>query len=89
MSERKHILSLNLKKLFNRTDDLKIILILQNEILLFDTFCERVFKRKKDIPRYGKTKNNSFLETVCSTILCANCLFKNILMHLSTKVVGK
>ena len=36
MLERKHkgILSLNLKKLASRFDDLKIILILQNEMLL-------------------------------------------------------
>ena len=35
MLERKHkgILSLNLKKLANRVDDLKIILVLQNEVL--------------------------------------------------------
>ena len=36
MLERKHkgVLSLNLKKLASRFDDLKIILILQNEMLL-------------------------------------------------------
>ena len=37
MLERKHkgILSLNLKKLASRVDYLKMILILQNEMLLF------------------------------------------------------
>ena len=41
MLERKHkrILSLNLKKLASRVDDLKIVLILQNEMLLPMFFC--------------------------------------------------
>ena len=52
-------------------------------------FCKRVHKRREDIPRHGKTINNSFLGTVCSINFCANCLFKNTLMHLSTKVTGK
>ena len=43
--------------------------------------CKHVLKQREDIPRYDKTINNSFLGTVC--------LFNNILMHLSTKVVGK
>ena len=82
MLERKHkgILSLNLKKLVNRVDDLKIILILQNEMLLLMLFRKRVLKQREDIPRCGKTINDSFLGTVCE-----NCLFKNILMHLSTR----
>ena len=91
MLERKHkgILSLNLKKLAIRVDDLKITLILQNEMLLLMFFCKCDLKQREDIPRYGRTKNNSFLRTVCSNIFCKNCLFKNILMHLSTKVEGK
>ena len=91
MLEYKHegILSLNLKKLANRIDDLKIILILQNEMLLLMLFCKRVLKQREGIPRYGNTINNSFLGTVCSNIFCENCLFKNIFMHLSTKLVGK
>ena len=60
--EHKGILSLNLKKLANRVDDLKIISILQNEMLLL-MFCrKRVLKHREDIPRYGKTIKNSFLE---------------------------
>ena len=91
MLERKHkgILSLNLKKLASRVDDLKITLILQNEMLLLMLFCKHVLKQREDIPRYGKTIHNSFLGTVYSNIFCENCLFKNILMHLSTKVEGK
>ena len=91
MLERKHkgILSLNLKTLAGRVDDLNITLILPNEMLLFMLFCKRVLKQREDIPRYGKTIYNSFLGTVCSNISCENCLFKNILMHLSTKVEGK
>ena len=91
MLKRKHksILSLILKKLANHVDDLKIILILQNEMLLLMLFCKRVLKQREDIPRYDKTINNSFLGTVCSNIFCENCLFKNILMHLSTKAEGK
>ena len=87
--KHKSILSLNLKKLASRVDDLKITLILQNETLLLMLFCKRVLKQREDIPRYGKTINNSFLGTVCSNIFCENCLFKNILIHLSTKVKGK
>ena len=91
MLERKHkrILSLNLKKLASRVDDLKIILILQNEKLLSMLFWKRVLKQKEDIPRYGSTINNYFLGTVRSNIFRGNSLFKNIFMHLSTKLVEK
>ena len=91
MLERKHkgILSLNLKKLASRFDDLKIILILQNEMLLLMLFCKRALKQREDIPRYGNTINNYFLGTVRSNIFCENCSFKNIFMHLFTKLVGK
>ena len=87
MLERKHkgVLFLNLKKLASHFDDLKIILILQNEMLLLMLFCKRVLKQREDIPRYGNTISNSFLRTVCSNIFCENCLFKNIFMHLPTK----
>ena len=78
----KGILSLNLKKLANRVDDLKIALILQNEMLLLMLLCKRVLKQREDIPRYGKTIHNSFLGTEYSNIFCENCLLKNILMHL-------
>ena len=89
MLERKHkgILSLNLKELASRFDDLKIIL--QNEMLLLMLFCKRALKQREGIPRYGNTINNSFLGTVCSNIFCENCLLKNVFMHLSTKLVGK
>ena len=91
MLERKQkgIVSLNLKKLVSRVDHLKIVLILQNEMLLLMLFCKHVLKQREDIPRYGSTINNSLLGTVCSNIFCENCLFKNIFMHLSTKLVGK
>ena len=87
--KRKDILSLNLKEVASRVDDLKLTLILQNEMLLLMLFCKRVLKQREGIPRYRKTVNNSFLGTVCSNISSENCLFKNILMHLSTKVEGK
>ena len=63
MLEHKHegILSLNLKKLASRVDDLKITSILQNVMLLLMLFCKRVLKQREDIPRYGKTVHNSFL----------------------------
>ena len=75
MLEHKHkgILSLNLKKLANRVDDLKIILVLQNEMLLVMLFCKHFLKQREDIPRYGKTINNSFLGTVCSTYYGETC----------------
>ena len=80
---------MNLKKLAGRVDDLKIILILQNEMLLLMLFCKPVLKQREDIPRSGNTINNFFLGTVCSNIFCENCLFENILIHLSTKLVRK
>ena len=91
MLELKHkgILSLKLKKLTNRVHDLKMILILQNEMLLLMLFCKRVFKPRENIPRYVKTINSSFFGTPCLNIFCEICLFKNILMHLSTKLVAK
>ena len=58
-------------------------------MLLLMVFCKRVSKQMEDIPRYGNTKNNSFLETVCSNIFCENGLFNNVFMHLSTKLVRK
>ena len=51
---------LNLKNLANCVDDIKITLILQNEILLLILSCRRVLKQREDIPRYVKTINNSF-----------------------------
>ena len=51
-------------------------------------FCKPVPKQREDIPN-SKTVNNSSFGTLCSTIFCTNCFFKNILMQLSTKVVGK
>ena len=87
--KRKGILSLNLKKLASCVDVLKIILILQNEMLLLMLFSKRVLKQRKDRPRYVNTKNNSFLGTVCSNVVCDHYLFKNVFMHLSTKLVGK
>ena len=51
MSQRKHkgVLSLNLKNLPSRFDDLKITLILQNETLLLMLFCKRVLKQREGI----------------------------------------
>ena len=91
MLERKHqgVLSLNLKKLGSRFDDLKIILILQNEMLLLMLFCKRVLKQREGLPRYVNTINSSFLGTACSNIFCETCFFGNIFMHLSNKLVGK
>ena len=70
------ILSLNPKKLADRVDDLKIILILPNEMLLLMLFWKRVLKQRDDIPRYGNTQNNTFLGTICSNIFTKNCYLK-------------
>ena len=53
MSEHKQkgIFSLNINKLGNHVDDLKIILILHNEMLLLMLFCNSVLKEREDIPR--------------------------------------
>ena len=55
--------------------------------MLLMCFCKHVLQQREDIPRYGKTINNSFLGTICSTFFGASCSFKNILIQLSTKVV--
>ena len=91
MLQRKHkgIISLNLKKLPSCVDNLRIILILQNEMLLLMLLCKCVLKQREEIPRYSNIINNSFLGTVCSNILCENCLFKNMFMPLSTKLAVK
>ena len=52
-SKHKGILTLILKKLANRVDDLKMTLILQNEMLPMIHFCKRVLKQREDIPSYG------------------------------------
>ena len=68
MLEGKHkgILSLNLKKLANRVDDLRIILILQNEMLLFMLICKRVLcKREKKLTDLLKELKAS--ETISET----------------------
>ena len=83
MLGRKHkdILSLNLKKLADSVNNLKIILVLQNEMLLLVVFRNLLLKKREDIPRYGKTINHSFLWTTFSV---KNAYFK---MFLSTEVV--
>ena len=83
MFGRKHkdILSLNLKKLADSVNHLKIILVLQNEMLLLVVFRNLLLKKREDIPRYGKTINHSFLWTTFSV---KNAYFK---MFLSTEVV--
>ena len=50
MFEHKHkgILPLNLKKLAKRVDNLKIILILQNDMLLLMLFCKCVLKQTEE-----------------------------------------
>ena len=58
-------------------------------MLLLMLLCKRNLKQREVIPRYGDIINNSLLGTVCLNILCENCLFKNIFMHLSTRLVGK
>ena len=80
MLERKPkgILIFNLKNLASRVDDLKITLILQNEMLLLMLFCKHVLKEREVIPRYGETIDDSFFRTVCSNIFCEYYLFKNI-----------
>ena len=52
-------------------------------------FSKPVLKQREDIPRYGNTKNNFLGGTVCSNVFCDNCLFKNVFMHLSTKLAAK
>ena len=83
MLGRKHkdILSLNLKTLADNVNNLKIILVLQNEMLLLVVFRNLLLKKRECIPRYGKTINHSFLWTTFSV---KNAYFK---MFLSTEVV--
>ena len=90
MLKRKHeyILFWKLKMLTNCVKDLKITLILHNEMVLLMFFVILFQKREGDI-KYGKTINNFFLGTVCFTSFCENHLFKSILIHIQTKNVVK
>ena len=45
--KHKGVLSLNLKNLANRVDDVKIVLILQNEMLLLMLFVSVFLKKRK------------------------------------------
>ena len=45
--KHKGVLSLNLKNLANRVDDVKIVLILQNEMLLLMLFVSAFLKKRK------------------------------------------
>ena len=83
ITQAKYYTSISRARLYARTCFYK-----QTRLLLM-LLCKHVLKPRDDIPRYGKIINSSFLGKVCSTIFCENCLFKNILMHLSTKLVGK
>ena len=58
-------------------------------MLLLIHFCKRFVEQEERKTEFGKAINSFFLWTGCSSNFCANCLFKNILMHISTKVVWK
>ena len=58
-------------------------------MLLFMLFCKRVDKQREGIQKYGNTINSYFWGKVCPNIFCETDLFRNILIHLSTKLVGK
>ena len=81
-------LSLKRKKLPRRVVDLKITLILQKGRFLLRLFCKRVLIARDKLPRYGRVIDNSFLSTVNATGVCKNFLFKNVLMQLSTSLMG-
>ena len=85
--EHKGIFSLNLKKLTNPVDDLKLILVLLNEMLLMMLVCKLVLKQREDLSRYGEIINNFLLGTVCSTTFCENCLFKIIIITIIISIV--
>ena len=79
--KRKGILSLNLKKLANRVDNLKMILVLPKEMLLLMLFCKCVLKQREDIPRYGKTTNFWERYVLIFSLIIAYLKYFNALIH--------
>ena len=88
MLERKHkgILSLNPKRLANPIDDLKIILILQNEMLILMLICKRVVLQFSAQIAYLKIlhlSSNSYLKSSHASHACQIKLLKEEILKKS------
>ena len=80
--------SLNLKKLLNRFLDWKITFTLHCGKDLLTDLYKRFLKIKSNIPKYGRTTNNSFLGTAGTICLGTYNLSKNSLIHWSIILTG-
>ena len=78
---------LNLNKLLNRFLDWKITLILHCGNDLLTALYKRFLKFKENVPKNGRTTNNSFLGTVRAIYLGTYNLSKN-LIHWSIILTG-
>ena len=84
----KGIESLNLKKLHNQFLYWQITFILHCGKDLLTDLYKRFLKFKENVPKYGKTTNNSFLGTVGTIYLGTYSLSKNFLIDWSIILTG-
>ena len=68
--------------------DLKIIFSLQYGKSISIVRRSTVLKSNESLPKYGKTKINSFLGTIKLKSFLINILFENFLIHSFTKFWG-
>ena len=80
--------SLNLKELPNRFLDWKITFILDCGKELLTDWYKSFLKFKENVPKYGRTTNNSFLGTVSTICLGTHNLSTNFLIHWSIILTG-
>ena len=84
----KGMASLNLKKLLNRFLDWKVTFILHCGKDLLTDLYKRFLKFKENVPKHGRTTNNSFLGTVDTICVGTYNLSKNFLIHWSVILTG-
>ena len=80
--------SLNLNKLLNRSLDWKITLTLHCGNNLPTAVYKRFFKFNENVPKNGRTTNNSFLGTVSTICLVKYNLSRKFLIHWSIILTG-
>ena len=73
--------SLNLNKLLNRFLDSKVTFILHCGNDMLTDLYKRFLKFKENVPKNGRTTNNSFLGTAGTISLGTYTLSRNFLIH--------
>ena len=72
-----------IKKLPNLSLDWKTTFVLHCGKELLTDLYKRFLRFKENVPKYGRTTNNSLLGTVCTICLEAHNLSQNFLLHWS------